>query len=170
MSRLNRVEARRKRHERIRRKVNGTAERPRLAIMISRRRIYVQFIDDTKGVTLLSVCTTRDEGHNVAAARLLGERAAKAGKEKGITQVVVDRGGFKYHGRVKALADALAAGGVSKGITRERPVETEKEPDGKKEKAAKGAPKSAPGEQKKKPKGPREPPAPERPEGAKEAK
>ena len=118
----------------------------------------------------MSVCTTRDEGHNVAVARLLGERAAKAGKEKGITQVVVDRGGFKYHGRVKALADALAAGGVSKGITRERPVETEKEPDGKKEKAAKGAPKSAPGEQKKKPKGPREPPAPERPEGAKEAK
>ncbi len=114
MTRRSRTEARRRRHLRIRQKISGTAERPRLAVMVSGRRIYVQFLDDTRGVTLLSACTTRAEGHSIAAAAQLGARVAVLARDKGITRMVVDRGGHRYHGRLRAFVDALVAGGVSK--------------------------------------------------------
>ena len=108
----------RRRHNRARQKVTGTAERPRLAVYRSLRNISVQFIDDVAGHTLLSVSTQSADfpkdtyGGNVKAAEALGELLAKQAKEKGIETVVFDRGGRKYHGRVKALADAARKGGL----------------------------------------------------------
>lgn len=145
MSNGNRIEARRHRHRRIRRKISGTAELPRLAIMVSRRRIYVQLVDDFNGTTVMSMQTGRDEGHNVSAAKSMGERLAKALREKGIGRVVVDRGGFKFHGRVKALVDAVEGGGVAK-------LSPNKKPRKKKERSAD---KAKPSESKKKAKEPK---------------
>lgn len=108
------------RHLRIRAKVNGTAERPRMAIMVSNKHIHVQFIDDEKGVTIASLST---EGHekkkNLASASLLGNRAVEVAREKGIKQVIVDRGGYKFHGRVKAVVDAVVKAGLVAGATTE---------------------------------------------------
>jgi large subunit ribosomal protein L18 len=87
-----------------------------MAIMISNKHIHVQFIDDDKGVTIAAVSTSGKESkNNVATASLLGKRAVEVAKEKGITTVVVDRGGFKFHGRVKAVVDAAVKAGLVAG-------------------------------------------------------
>ena len=103
-------------HKRIRRALRGTAERPRLAVFRSVAHIYAQVIDDTQGKTLVAASSVDKEnkvsGGNVAAAKSIGKRVAERAKEKGITRVVLDRGGYQYHGRVKALADAARAAGL----------------------------------------------------------
>ena len=103
-------------HKRIRHKLRGSAERPRLAIYRSVAHIYAQVIDDTGGTTLVSASSvdkaTRANGGNVAAAKVIGKLVAERAREKGIKQVVFDRGGYRYHGRVKALADAARAAGL----------------------------------------------------------
>ena len=102
------------RHRRVRRKVSGSAERPRMCIVRSNRHLYVQFVDDVRGMTMASVATAGPEVRkNVAAARELGRRAAEAALQKGIRLVVVDRGGFKYHGRVKAIVEGAVASGIA---------------------------------------------------------
>ena len=106
---------RKRRHLRLRKKVIGTAERPRMSIFLSNRQIYVQFIDDQGGKTLAAATTLSKTGKgksDVAAARELGKRAASAAKEKGIQTVVFDRGGFSFRGRVKALADSAREEGL----------------------------------------------------------
>jgi len=114
-------------HQRIRRRLRGTAERPRLAVFRSVAHIYAQLIDDDKGATLVAASsvdkaaasdkpakgkTTKPGGGNVAAAKAIGQLVAERAKQKGITKVVFDRGGYPYHGRVKALADAARAAGL----------------------------------------------------------
>jgi len=114
-----RNELRKKRHLRVRKKVFGTPERPRLNVFRSNKHIYAQIIDDLKGHTLVSASTLdkelRDQienGGNVEAAAKVGALVAKRALEKGITKVVFDRGGYKYHGRVKALAEAAREAGL----------------------------------------------------------
>jgi large subunit ribosomal protein L18 len=103
-------------HERIRRRLRGTPERPRLAVFRSISHIYAQIIDDQQGRTLVSASSvekeTKTNGGNVAAARSIGKAIAQRAKEKGISRVVFDRGGYRYHGRVKALADAAREAGL----------------------------------------------------------
>jgi large subunit ribosomal protein L18 len=103
-------------HKRIRRKVSGTQERPRLAIFRSLNHIYAQVIDDTQGLTVAAAASTekdlRGRGGNVEGAKLIGRAVAERAKGKGITRVVFDRGGYLYHGRVKALADAAREAGL----------------------------------------------------------
>ncbi len=104
-------------HKRIRRRVTGTAERPRLAVFRSLNHIYAQVIDDTKGVTLAAASSNEKSaptksGGNVAGAKEIGKLVATRAKEKGIAKVVFDRGGYLYHGRVKALADAAREAGL----------------------------------------------------------
>jgi large subunit ribosomal protein L18 len=108
-----------KRHYRLRRWLRGTAARPRLAVFRSLNHIYAQLIDDDDGRTLVAADsrskefrTSQPKGGNVVAAKGVGELLARRAKAAGITQVVFDRGGYKYHGRVKALADAARAGGL----------------------------------------------------------
>ncbi|NTU28107.1 50S ribosomal protein L18 [Bacillus tequilensis] len=109
--------ARLKRHARVRAKLSGTAERPRLNVFRSNKHIYAQIIDDVNGVTLASA-STLDKDLNVestgdtAAATKVGELVAKRAAEKGVSDVVFDRGGYLYHGRVKALADAAREAGL----------------------------------------------------------
>ena len=109
-------EIRQRIHERIRHKVRGTAARPRLAVFRSVANMYVQVIDDTKGVTLVSASTIekgrRVNGGNLAAAKAIGKLVAERAKEKGVQKVVFDRGGYIYHGRIKALADAAREAGL----------------------------------------------------------
>ena len=107
-----------KRQVRVRKKVRGTTDRPRLNVFKSARHIYAQLIDDTKNVTLVA-CSTLSAGSgelaytgNVAAAVLVGKEIARLSIDKGITSVVFDRNGFLYHGRIKALADAAREGGL----------------------------------------------------------
>ena len=111
------LEGRMKRKLRIRKKVEGTAERPRLSVFRSNKQIGAQVIDDLGGKTLLSVSSLKvehpAEGGKVATASAVGEAVAAACKEKGITQVVFDRNGYIYHGRVKALADGARKGGLN---------------------------------------------------------
>jgi large subunit ribosomal protein L18 len=100
-------------HARIRAKLSGTGERPRLNVYRSLNNIYAQLIDDEKGVTLVSASTIKlKTGGNVAAAREIGKTVAELAVEKGIKRVVFDRGGFLYHGRIKALADAAREAGL----------------------------------------------------------
>jgi large subunit ribosomal protein L18 len=108
-------------HDRIRKKLWGTAERPRLNIYRSLNHIYVQVIDDLNGQTLVSASTAEGKkaavagkrtGGNVAAAKSVGKTIAERAKEKGVKKVVFDRGGYIYHGRVKALADAAREAGL----------------------------------------------------------
>jgi large subunit ribosomal protein L18 len=106
-------------HRRIRRKVRGTPVRPRLAIYRSLNHIYAQIIDDDHGQTLVSASSTEKDlrgttGGNLEAAQRIGRAVAERALEKGITNVVFDRGGYRYHGRVKALADAVRAAGLNK--------------------------------------------------------
>ncbi|MDO8568951.1 MAG: 50S ribosomal protein L18 [Dehalococcoidales bacterium] len=111
--------ARIKRHNRVRLKISGTTERPRLAVFRSLSHIYAQVIDDTKGQTLVAASTIDAEikgdgnGKNKTnQAQLVGQMLAKRALSKGINQVTFDRGGFKYHGRVKALAEAARENGL----------------------------------------------------------
>jgi large subunit ribosomal protein L18 len=102
-------------HFRIRQKMTGTAERPRLNVYRSLNHIYAQVVDDSKGQTLLSASTVQAKikgGGNVAAAKEVGKLVAERAIEKGIKRVVFDRGGYLYHGRVKALADAAREAGL----------------------------------------------------------
>jgi large subunit ribosomal protein L18 len=103
-------------HNRIRVRVNGTAERPRLAVYRSLKHIYAQVIDDRKGHTLAAASTQEKSvtgaGGNLAGAKEIGKLVAQRAKEKGILKVVFDRGGYLYHGRVKALADAAREAGL----------------------------------------------------------
>ena len=110
---FNRKVQRQKRHMRLRQRVIGTAERPRMSICVTNKHMYVQFIDDDAGKTLAQANTLKDEKANVEVAKALGAKAAEAAKAAGISTVVVDRGGFKYTGRVAAIVDACVAGGVS---------------------------------------------------------
>lgn len=104
---------RERRHARIRAKISGTAETPRLAIFRSNRYMYVQLINDEAGTTMASADTRTFPGKKpMEAAVLLGEAIATSGKEKGITRIVFDRGGFTYTGRVRALADAARSHGL----------------------------------------------------------
>jgi large subunit ribosomal protein L18 len=109
-------EARVRRHRRVRKKVRGTAERPRLAVFRSNKHISAQLIDDRAGVTLAAASSTetslRTTGADVETAGKVGELLADRGKAAGITAAVFDRGGFKYHGRIAALADAARKGGL----------------------------------------------------------
>jgi large subunit ribosomal protein L18 len=114
-----RADARVRRHARVRRKVAGTSERPRLSVFRSTAEIYAQLIDDQAGKTLVSASTVDHELRvkldgmkKVEQARLVGKTVAERAREKGIEQVVFDRGGFRYIGRVKALADAAREGGL----------------------------------------------------------
>ncbi len=107
------------RHIRVRRKISGTAERPRLSVYRSLNHMYAQLIDDTQGVTLASassvesaIKTQKDGKSKTAVAEIVGGLVSERAKEKGISQAVFDRGGYKYHGRVKALADAARKGGL----------------------------------------------------------
>jgi large subunit ribosomal protein L18 len=105
-------------HERIRKRLQGTAERPRLNVYRSINHIYVQLIDDLSGKTLVSASTAEGQkeskrtGGNVASAKEIGKAIAERAKAKGVTKVVFDRGGYIYHGRVKALADAAREAGL----------------------------------------------------------
>jgi large subunit ribosomal protein L18 len=112
----NRSAARIKRQKRVRVKISGTADRPRLNVFRSAKHIYAQLIDDVSGVTLASASTMEKDfegfGGNAAAAEKIGERIANKAKEKGIKAVVFDRAGFLYHGRVAALADAARKNGL----------------------------------------------------------
>lgn len=103
-------------HKRIRGRVAGTQERPRLAIFRSLNHIYAQIIDDQQGNTIVSAASIekdlRGKGGNVEGAKAIGKAVAERAKEKGIKQVVFDRGGYQYHGRVKALADAAREAGL----------------------------------------------------------
>jgi len=100
-------------HQRIRRKMTGTAERPRLNVYRSLNHIYAQVIDDQKGETLVSASSIKmKNGGNVAAAKEIGKAVAELAVKKGIKHVVFDRGGYLYHGRVKALADAAREAGL----------------------------------------------------------
>jgi len=112
--------ARQRRHTRVRERVAGTAERPRLAVFRSLNHIYAQIIDDTAGHTLVSATdleaelrSKRNGKKKSEVASLVGEALAKKAKDKGIAAVVFDRGGFKYHGRVKALAEGVRKGGLT---------------------------------------------------------
>jgi large subunit ribosomal protein L18 len=110
---------RRRVHDRVRTKVSGTTERPRLVVYRSIGHIYAQVIDDASGNTLVSASSVDGEtkknlkgGGNVAAAKVIGKAIAERAKAKGVEKVVFDRGGYKYHGRVKALADAAREAGL----------------------------------------------------------
>ena len=130
MANTNRAEVRSAIHTRIRRKVKGDTERPRLAIYRSLNHIYAQVIDDRLGQTLVSASTTEKDlrgngGGNLDAARRIGQVIAERALAKGIEQVVFDRGGYLYHGRVRALTEAARAAGLNKN---EAVAEPEAEP------------------------------------------
>jgi large subunit ribosomal protein L18 len=109
-------QVRKKRHARVRAKISGTTQRPRLNVYRSNKHIYAQIIDDTQGVTLASASTMDKDfegaASNVEAATKIGETIAKRAAEKNIKAVVFDRGGYLYHGRVKALAEAARENGL----------------------------------------------------------
>jgi large subunit ribosomal protein L18 len=112
-------ELRRRRHYRLRRRVTGTPARPRLAVFRSLKHIYAQIIDDADGRTLAAASTMDASlkgqlktGGDLDAAKAVGKLVAERGKEKGVSQVVFDRGGFAYHGRVASLADAAREAGL----------------------------------------------------------
>ena len=114
-----RLEGRKRRHLRIRKKVQGTAERPRLAVYRSLNHVYVQLVDDLNRRTLLTLSSgSKDSGAagakgKIAASKAVGKRVAEMAKEKGIERVCFDRGGYLYHGRVKAVADGAREGGLN---------------------------------------------------------
>ncbi len=114
---IDKVRAREKRHARVRARVTGDATRPRLCVFRSQRHLYVQVIDDARGMTLATASTlelraAKAATGNVAAAKKVGELIAGRLKEKGLEKVVFDRGGYLYHGRVKAVADSARAAGL----------------------------------------------------------
>jgi len=121
MKNKTRKEGRRIRHARLRKKIKGTPGRPRMAVSISNRNMHVQFIDDDGGRTLAAArASGRETGHNLAAGTELGTRAAAAALAAGIQTVVVDRGGHRFHGRVKAVVDAAVEAGLAIGAGKEK--------------------------------------------------
>ena len=116
VNRPNTAAQRVKRHERVRGKISGSAERPRLCVFRSENHIYAQVIDDVAGCTLVSASTVEKEfesyGGNIEAAKKIGQAVAERAKAKGIEEVVFDRGGYVYHGRVAALAEGAREGGL----------------------------------------------------------
>ena len=117
IKKVSRNDVRKARHERVRAKVSGTNETPRLNVFRSNSNIFAQIIDDEKGITLVSASSIDKElklenGSNVEAAKKVGELLAKRAKKAKITKVIFDRGGYLYHGRVKALADAARENGL----------------------------------------------------------
>jgi len=113
------ITGREKRHLRLRKRIVGTAQRPRLNVRRSLKNLFIQIIDDSKKATILSVSTTDKSirskityGGNIKAAVLLGDAVASMAKAKNITKVVFDRGGYDYHGRIKAFAEAARKGGL----------------------------------------------------------
>src|SRR5438128_10802389 len=155
MASRNRAEVRSAVHRRIRRKVRGTTERPRLAVYRSLNHIYAQLIDDEKAQTLASASTTEKTlgvktGGNIEAAKRVGQAIAERALAAGISSVVFDRGGYLYHGRVRALTDAARAAGLNKDEAAEaEAAATEaaaeqaavQEPEAKPKRARKKAPK-----------------------------
>lgn len=114
-NKLSRNETRQKRHARVRNKVSGTAECPRLNVFRSNKNITAQIIDDVTGTTLASASTVDmkiENGGNIEAAKKVGQEVAERAKAKNITKVVFDRGGYIYHGKVKALAEAARKAGL----------------------------------------------------------
>ncbi len=115
MARDSKAQIRTRIHKRIRRKLEGTQERPRLAVFRSVKHIYAQVIDDSKGHTVAAAASTEKEGKNggnLAGAKAIGKLVAERAKDKGVKAVVFDRGGYLYHGRVKALAEAAREAGL----------------------------------------------------------
>ena len=110
---FNRKDQRQKRHLRLRQRVVGTAERPRMSICVTNKHMYVQFIDDDAGKTLAQANTLKDEKANTEVAKALGAKAAEAAQAAGISTVVVDRGGFKYTGRIAAIVESAVEAGLS---------------------------------------------------------
>jgi large subunit ribosomal protein L18 len=117
ITKLDKNASRKKRHARVRAKLSGTAARPRLNVFRSNKHLYAQLIDDMSGTTLASASTMEkdlnlESTSNLEAAKLVGELVAKRAVEKGISAVVFDRGGYLYHGRIQALADAARENGL----------------------------------------------------------
>lgn len=105
---------RQRRHERVRRTIHGTAEKPRLSVMMSNKHIYAQLVDDEAARTLLMVSSAGKDvagRKNLEGAKAIGQRVGELAKQSGVREIVFDRGGFKYHGRVKAIADAVREAG-----------------------------------------------------------
>ncbi len=132
MANTSRAEVREAIHRRIRRKVKGSSERPRLALYRSLNHIYAQVVDDISGQTIVSASTTEKDlrgttGGNIEAARRVGKAIAERALDKGIESVVFDRGGYLYHGRVKALTDAAREAGLNKDELAKRAQEAEQE-------------------------------------------
>lgn len=127
MAQKKKAEIRRGVHSRIRKKVQGSAERPRLAVYRSLNHIYAQVIDDVNGKTLATASTTEKgfsgTGGNVEAAKNVGKAVAERAKAAGVASVVYDRGGYVYHGRVKALIDATREAGLNRGEAAEKQEE-----------------------------------------------
>jgi large subunit ribosomal protein L18 len=148
MANRNRAEVRTAVHSRIRRKVRGTTERPRLAVYRSLNHIYAQLIDDEKAQTIASASTTEKSlgvksGGNIDAAKKIGQTIAERALAAGIESVVFDRGGYLYHGRVKALTDAARAAGLNKNEVVEAEAAEAEEPQ-----AAEAEPAKSKGKQK----------------------
>jgi large subunit ribosomal protein L18 len=134
MANRNRAEVRTAVHSRIRRKVRGTTERPRLAVYRSLNHIYAQLIDDEKAKTIASASTTEKSlgvksGGNIDAAKKIGQTIAERALAAGVESVVFDRGGYLYHGRVKALTDAARAAGLNKNEVVEAEAAEAKKPE-----------------------------------------
>jgi large subunit ribosomal protein L18 len=107
-----REEYRARRHFRVRKRVNGTAERPRLVVFRSDKHIYAQLVDDNAQRTIMTVTDNGLEGKKVEKSFEVGKKVASLAKERGVTSIVFDRGGYLYHGRVKAVADGAREGGL----------------------------------------------------------
>jgi large subunit ribosomal protein L18 len=136
MATKNRADIRRGVHSRIRKKVRGTSDRPRLAVYRSLNHIYAQVIDDDNGKTLAAASTTEKDlgvksGGNVEAAKTIGKTIAERALSAGVSNVVFDRGGYVYHGRVKALLDATREAGLNKNETTSQEEEATEENNGK---------------------------------------
>lgn len=130
MAQKSKADIRRGVHSRIRKKVRGSASRPRLAVFRSLNHIYAQLIDDDSGKTLATASTTEKAlggttGGNIAAAQLVGKAIAERAIGAGVSNVVFDRGGYVYHGRVKALLDATREAGLNKNEAAEEPAKEE---------------------------------------------
>lgn len=166
MAKRSRTDIRRRVHSRIRKKVQGTTERPRLAVFRSVKHIYAQVIDDVKGETLAAAASTegtfKGQGGNVDSAKAIGKAIAERTLKAGIENVVYDRGGYVYHGRVKALLDATREAGLNK-------TDSDDAKGGKKEKAKPKAEKKA-AKPKKESKAKKEKPKAEKKEAPKEDK
>ena len=130
MAQKSRADIRRGVHSRIRKKVRGSAERPRLAVFRSLNHIYAQVIDDDSGKTLATASTAEKTlagktGGNIEAAKTIGKAIAERAIQAGVSNVVYDRGGYVYHGRVKALLDATREAGLNKNESAEKPTKEE---------------------------------------------